>query len=261
MKANKLVIGNLACIFLILAWSLVPDIFKNDKLWDAPWYNIIWIILFFIPIIAVFVLIKKTFGGFGFLIGYGRKNKKVLAEGRPAMAEIVEIGENSGGGYLTINEQPVVNLTLRIHDGNKPPYDVSLDSIIPRVALPQFQPGGMIPVRIDPLDPKKVIIDTEREPEKPVYGNAHDREETDRIKTKGKKGTAKVISVEDTGQSNGFDPIVKVTLEVSGPDIERYSVAREITIPAGLAEAFFPGTTYPCVIDPEDPEFVVLETS
>lgn len=54
IKANKLVIGNLVCIFLILAWSSIPDLFKNDKLWDAAWYNAIWIVLFFIPLIAIF---------------------------------------------------------------------------------------------------------------------------------------------------------------------------------------------------------------
>jgi hypothetical protein len=260
MKANKLVIGNLACIFLILAWSSVPNILKNDKLWDAPWYNIIWIVLFFIPIIAVFILIKKTFGGFGVLFGGGKKRKKILSEGRPAMAEVIELGENSGGGYITINEQPVVNLKLRIHDGNKPPYEVSFDSVISRMDVPQFQPGVMIPVRIDPLDPNKVVIDTEREPEKPVYGNVPDQEEMDWIKTRGKKGTAKVISVEDTGKIEGSDPIVKVTLEVSGPDIKKYPVAKEIPVPKSLTRMFFPGTIYPCVVDPENPESVVLET-
>lgn len=160
---------------------------------------------------------------------------------------------------MTINDQPVVNLKLRIYDGNKPPYEVSFDTVISRLAVPQFQPGVRIPVKIDPLDPNKVVIDSERTPEKPVYGNVGDDEDMKRIKTKGKKGTAKIITVEDTGKSKDFNTVVKMILEVTGPDIKKYSFEKEVPVPTNVAKLLVPGKTFSCVVDPENPESVMLD--
>lgn len=256
---KKMVIGIIVSTLLIVAWGMFPAILKNEELMSSAWWIIVWIILFLIPFIIPFMWMRKAFGGLGGIFGGGKDRRRIMAEGRPATAEIVELGENSGGGYMTINDQPVVNLKLRIYDGNKPPYEVSFDTVISRLAVPQFQPGVKIPVKIDPLDPNKVVIDTQRDSDKPVYGNVRNQEEIDRIQTKGKKGTAKIIMVEDTGKSKDFNTIVKVTLEVSGPDIKKYSFEKEIPVPTNVAKMFVPGKTFPCHVDPEDPESVMLD--
>jgi len=259
LKIGKLVIGILLSVFIIVAWGLFPAIIKNEEMMSSFWYIGVWIGLFFLPFIFVFGFLRKSLGGLGGFFGGGKDRKRILAEGRPAEGEIIALGENSGGGYMTINDQPVVNLKLRILDGNKPPYEVSFDTVISRLAVPQFQPGVRIPVKIDPLDPNKVIIDSEREPEKPVYGNVGSTEDVNRIKTKGKKGTAKIISVEDTGKSKDFNTVVKMILEVSGPDIKKYSFEKEVPVPTNVAKMFVPGKTFSCVVDPENPESVMLD--
>jgi len=258
-KVNKLVIGIILSTLLIVAWGLFPAMIKNEAIMDSFWFIGIWILLFCLPFIIVFASLRKILGGLGGIFGKSKERRRILEEGRPAEGEIIELGENSGGGYMTINDQPVVNLKLRIYDGNKPPYEVSFDTVISRLAVPQFQPGVRIPVKIDPLDPNKVVIDSERTPEKPVYGNVGDDEDMKRIKTKGKKGTAKIITVEDTGKSKDFNTVVKMILEVTGPDIKKYSFEKEVPVPTNVAKLLAPGKTFSCVVDPENPESVMLD--
>jgi hypothetical protein len=35
---------------------------------------------------------------------------------------------------------------------------VSFDTIIPRYAVPQFQPGAVIPIKVDSNDPEQIAI-------------------------------------------------------------------------------------------------------
>jgi hypothetical protein len=69
------------------------------------------------------------------------------------------LGEVGAGGVVTVNGQPYLNLQVRVEDGFRAAYDVSFDTVIPRSTLPQFQPGAVIPVKVDPDDPQKVVID------------------------------------------------------------------------------------------------------
>lgn len=104
-----------------------------------------------------FVYITATFWGpTASLFGFG--TKRILKYGRPAMATVKSIGESSQGGVITVNDQPYLNLLLEVNDGTRAPYEVSLDTIIPRAVVPQFQPGAVIAVKVDPNDPRKVAI-------------------------------------------------------------------------------------------------------
>ncbi len=94
-------------------------------------------------------------------LGSGRKAKKILKTGISATAKILTIGENSKGGVVTINDQPYLNLKLKIDDYKNPPYETTFDTIIPRHMIPQFQPGALFPVKIDPENPGVVVIDTD----------------------------------------------------------------------------------------------------
>jgi hypothetical protein len=88
--------------------------------------------------------------------GFGRR--RILRTGRPATAVVKRIGESSQGGVITVNDQPYLNLVLEVNDGARTPYEVSFDTIIPRYAVPQFQPGALIPIKIDPNDPEQIAI-------------------------------------------------------------------------------------------------------
>lgn len=119
-----------------------------------------------IAIIGALILgawdIYEIFTGIGSsntFFGEGKKAKKILETGRSATATIISLDENSKGGVVTINDQPLLNLKLLVDDGEKKPYQVSFDTIIPRSAVPQFQPEAKFKVKIDPTDPQTVVID------------------------------------------------------------------------------------------------------
>ncbi len=100
------------------------------------------------------------FSGFtSTLFGVSKDSQRILSTGKQARATVLQIGENSGGGTITINDQPYLNLRLMVEDGERPPYEVSLNTVIPRAAIPQFQPGAVLPIRIDPQDPMNIVLD------------------------------------------------------------------------------------------------------
>ena len=110
------------------------------------------IMLFVMP--AFKALTSNTF------LGAGAEAKRILKTGSAASATVLSIGESSGGGVMTVNEQPYLNLKLLVEDGRNKPYEVSFDTLIPRTAVPEFQPGAAFKVKVDPNDPKKIVIDT-----------------------------------------------------------------------------------------------------
>ena len=105
---------------------------------------------------------SMIFSGFSNpFLGSGKTAKRILKEGIPATATILYLGENSKGGVVTINDQPYLNIKLKIDNGKNPLYEISFDTIIPHSDIPQFQPGTVFPVKIDPNNSKSVVIDSE----------------------------------------------------------------------------------------------------
>jgi len=105
---------------------------------------------------AVLIIVLKPMLSF---FGGSPSERRIRKFGRPAKATILAIGENSGGGVVTVNDQPYLNLQVRVEDGFRAAYDASFDTIIPRAIVPQFRPGAVIPVKVDPDDPEKIVID------------------------------------------------------------------------------------------------------
>ncbi|MFA6549361.1 MAG: hypothetical protein WCT39_05495 [Candidatus Margulisiibacteriota bacterium] len=190
-------------------------------------------------------------------LGTGRDAKRIIATGRPATATVLAIDESSQGGVTTINDQPYLNLKLMIDDGQTPPYEISLDTVIARVDVPQFQPGAAFPVKIDPLDPKKVTIDIEglKHRARPKIGGQN-WTDADRklLKEKGIDGIAKLVAVEDTGRSQDMQPVIKLSWEVTAPNLGTYPVSHETPVPTQTAQKLkgIIGKTFSTRIHPED---------
>ena len=158
---------------LVIPASWAPMIiwdqsWKYRKAFEAAyghtWYAVVWVLLVAIPmvttILTIFVVFGKTFiSPMVSFFGGSPTTRRILREGRSADAVIKGIGESSQGGVITVNDQPYLNLQLEVHDSYQAPYITSVDTIIPRTALPQFQPGATLPIKIDPNDPMKVAID------------------------------------------------------------------------------------------------------
>jgi hypothetical protein len=233
--------------------------------WDVGLvvFIVLMVISSFLPFVGAFSGLLGG-GGYNYFWGSGKKAKAALANGKQAKATVVGIGENSGGGTMTINDQPVLNLTLSIDDGYKQPYETSFDVIIPRSAVPQFQPGAAFAVKIDPADPQKVVIDPEGASKlqgsaaaggKPtVQGKGWTKADHVLLEQDGKDGMAKLLGLEDTGRSEDFNPVVSISYEVYLPGEEPYSFTKEIAIPSNYIQQMksVVGRTFPCRVHPHD---------
>jgi hypothetical protein len=204
-------------------------------------------------------------GSYYFFWGKGRKAKGILASGRQARARLLAVGENSGGGTITINDDPYLNLRLEIDDGVNKSYEVSLDTVISRYIVPQFQPGASFPVRVDIANSKNIVYDSNQaaldgssiilQGTKPqISGLTRTPEETEAVHKKGIKATAKITAVEPTGKSHDFKPLVRVDYEVTVPGEKPYMVEAELPIPSHMVEQFKEviGRVFPAKVHPED---------
>jgi hypothetical protein len=183
------------------------------------------------------IILWRLFGGgktgmFHFW-GRGKKARAIIETGRPAMAEILQSNEKSGGLVITLNEQPLMNLLLRIEDGESPPYELSIDAIVARTDVPYFQPGRRIPVKLDAAGGRHAVFDAERwdamqkEHIKNDGWTEHDRV---LLEEKGNDAIVKIIGIKDTGLSRDFLPVVKLLFEVSLSGKSPYRAERELAL-------------------------------
>lgn len=192
-------------------------------------------------LILAFVEIKSIFSAFGSsntFFGKGKKARRILKTGRLATATILVLSENSGGGVVTINDQPMLNLKLLINDGQNKPYEISFDTIIPRSTVPQFQPGNKFKVKIAPDDPQKVVIDNEvAAGENSSIGKKDWSEEDEKLlKEQGLDGIAKLLAVKATDKSENFEPVIKLTWEVKCAKWGTYTTESEFSVSSNIAQ-------------------------
>jgi hypothetical protein len=58
-----------------------------------------------------------------------------------------------------LNHQPECQVDLDVAPPNAPPFRSSIVSVVNQVVLPRVQPGLTVPVRIDPGNPRNVVLD------------------------------------------------------------------------------------------------------
>jgi hypothetical protein len=103
----------------------------------------------------------------------GGPTQELREHGVSAQAEIVEIWDTG----WTINDNPVIGMKVLVQPGDRPAYEATIEkTTVSRIAIPQFQPGNVIPVRFDPQNPSIVAVDREGgspPPPTPSSGNPY----------------------------------------------------------------------------------------
>src|SRR3954454_4078227 len=84
----------------------------------------------------------------------GQKAQHLMANGQVAAATITAVRDTG----MTINDNPTVELDLSVTVAGAAPYAVTHRQTISRIAIPSFQPGATIPVRVDPADAQSLMI-------------------------------------------------------------------------------------------------------
>jgi hypothetical protein len=80
--------------------------------------------------------------------------QRLMATGRQGTATVTAIRDTG----LTVNENPQVELDLQVTVDGAAPYAVTHRQVVSRVAIPAFQPGATVPVRVDPADAHTILI-------------------------------------------------------------------------------------------------------
>ncbi|WP_027007436.1 DUF3592 domain-containing protein [Conexibacter woesei] len=84
----------------------------------------------------------------------GVKAQHLMANGQAGSATITAVRDTG----MTINDNPTVEMDLDVSLGGGEPYAVTHRQTISRIAIPSFQPGATVPVRVDPADRTSLMI-------------------------------------------------------------------------------------------------------
>lgn len=84
----------------------------------------------------------------------GQKAQHLMLNGHVASAMITAVRDTG----MTINDDPTVELDLVVSLDGAAPYAVTHRQTISRIAIPAFQPGATVPVRVDPIDQTSLMI-------------------------------------------------------------------------------------------------------
>ena len=86
---------------------------------------------------------------------FGTDETTVDVTGRSGQATIVSLRE--GGPY--VNQRPTITMELDVELPAREPYRAQARQAVGRLVIGRLQPGATIPVRVDPEDPGKVVVD------------------------------------------------------------------------------------------------------
>jgi hypothetical protein len=80
--------------------------------------------------------------------------QRLMATGRQGTAIVTALRDTG----MTVNDNPQVELDLDVTVEGMPVYPVTHRQVISRLAIAGFQPGATVPVRVDPMEPRTLII-------------------------------------------------------------------------------------------------------
>lgn len=107
---------------------------------------------------ALFVLSCLASAGCSGMVAHfgGGVSKELQQNGVVARATIQEIWDTG----WTVNDNPVIGMKVLVQPGDRPAFAATIEkTTISRIAIPQFQPGNVVPVRYDPNNPALIAVD------------------------------------------------------------------------------------------------------
>jgi hypothetical protein len=109
---------------------------QSNPIWQVtPWV----VLTVALGLGAAFFFVASSIAG-------GMSNILIEAKGHDADAEILSISDTG----TRINDNPVINFSLRVHPVSQPPFMGVARRTISIVELPQYQPGQLVRVKYVP---------------------------------------------------------------------------------------------------------------
>jgi hypothetical protein len=86
------------------------------------------------------------------------KKLRIQQHGTPGEAKVVSLGQTG----MVVNNNPVVEFDLEVTLPGMAPYRTTTRATVPMVALPRVMPGARLPIKADPSEPSKIVVDWAR---------------------------------------------------------------------------------------------------
>ena len=83
-----------------------------------------------------------------------QKAQHLMANGRVGTAIIADVRQTG----MFVNENPQVEMDLQVTVEGIPSYTATHRQVIAQIAIPQFQPGATVPVRVDSENLSSLLI-------------------------------------------------------------------------------------------------------
>jgi hypothetical protein len=80
--------------------------------------------------------------------------RRLLQIGRRGLATVVAVRQTG----IDVDDNPQAELQLQVAVDGVDPYEVTHRQVISRVAIDSFWPGAKVPIRVDPQDPRNVLV-------------------------------------------------------------------------------------------------------
>jgi hypothetical protein len=80
--------------------------------------------------------------------------RRLLQVGRRGLATVVAVRQTG----VHVDDNPQAELDLQVAVAGLDPYELTHRQVISRVAIDSFWPGAKVPIRVDPQDPRNVLV-------------------------------------------------------------------------------------------------------
>ncbi len=218
-----------------------------------------------------------VFGGMFFLFYKLFFQQMILASrlqktGLPGKATIKEVHDTG----VTINYSPQVRLVLDVKNSFGQIYTTSVKTLVSRIQPNMYQPGMVVPVKIDPKNEKNVIIDFSgsgvQQTTQPAYNTAQVnsikdelmklQQDGDTIRLTGRSARAVVKKYTWLGVNvNGNNPYAELEIEVMPDDAPAFQSKVKGAISEQSVGKYQPGQEIFVKYDPDDKDKVTLDHS
>lgn len=198
---------------------------------------------------------------------------------------------------MFLNQNPQVEIDLQVQIPGRAPYPARRKEFVPLILLGRLAPGATVPVKVDPSDSAKVIVDWDHSAPAAVPGVAPPlatgEDETllqvqgalrasglqaaqpfayaqqsqysveqlrQYLRANGLSGTATIERIEDTGKTVGDERLftMEVTVEVPGRQPHR-GPASAAMVPKHLVSRMAVGRKVPVKVAADNPDMVMFE--
>jgi len=166
---------------------------------------------------------------------------------------------------LRVNHQPQLEITVQFSTANGQELSASFKQIVSLQHLTQFQPGALIPIQYDPLNPQRIMLD--KNVDQATLQEALNRyrvasgevsQEAVDIAQNGVRAQGVILSAQPTGKIVNGRGEMALHLKVTRPDGTTFETTVKKAVPQEALSLILPGSVSEVRYLPRDEKNVVI---